>query len=87
VAEGVAVNDWPGVGDAGGGAGRVAAGAPTCALDNGTTDDALNDSDDNPGNPDDARDPTALPACEQPASIPNAARLTPAHRRPRIFLL
>ena len=72
--------------DAKGDAGRVDEGAPTCALDNGATDDALNDSDDNPGNSDDVRDPSAfgLAPLEQPASIPNTARLTPAHRRPRI---
>jgi hypothetical protein len=84
---GAAVNDCGGTGDASGGAGRVAAGVPTCTLDNGTTDDALNASDDNPGTPGDPCGPVALVACEHPVSIPNAAKLTPAHRRPRIFLL
>jgi hypothetical protein len=43
--------------------------------------DPLSDPTDAPDDPDD------LALLEQPASIPSTARLTPAHRRPRIFLL
>ncbi len=54
---------------------------PVCTLDAEATDDLLNDPGDVP------RDPDDLALLEQPASIPSTARLTPAHRRPRISLL
>jgi hypothetical protein len=79
VTAGEAAKDCVRAGD--GGADRIAEGAPTCTLDNGAADDALNDSGDDPGDSDD------LELFEQPASIPSTARPTPAHRRPRISLL
>ncbi len=75
--DGEAIGACAGLDNLRGVGGCVAEGAPTCALDNDATDDPA----DNPGTPDD------LAAFEQPASIPNAARPTPAHRRPRIPLL
>ena len=64
--------------------------------------DDIDESDEDPTPPDDpiAPDPcdsvasipcdcvaVGLVALEQPASIPSTARLTPAHRHPRIYLL
>jgi hypothetical protein len=80
---GATANDFDRAGDASCVAGRVDESAPTCALDDDTTDDP----DDNPGNLDDPPAALGRAALEQPASIPNTARLTPADRRPRISLL
>jgi hypothetical protein len=73
-ADGEAANDCDETGTAG-----CVEGAPACTPDDAT--DPLSDPTDAPGEPDD------LALLEQPASIPSAARLTPAHRRPRIVLL
>ncbi len=76
--DGTAATDAIGAIDDGG---RVAEGAPVCTPDVEATDDPRNDAGNVPRGPDD------LALLEQPASIPSTARLTPAHRRPRIVLL
>jgi hypothetical protein len=76
-ADGTAANDCDEAIDDGG---RVAEGAPVCTPDVEATD-PRNDAGDVPRDPDDSA------PLEQPASIPSTARLTPAHRRPRISLL
>jgi hypothetical protein len=77
-ADGTAANDCDETGDADG---CRDDGVPACTPDDDATDDARGDPTDAPGEPD------GLPLLEQPASIPSTARLTPAHRRPRIVLL
>lgn len=74
-ADGAAANDCDETGSADG----CVEGAPACTPDDAT--ETLCDPGDVP------RDSGDLALFEQPASIPSTARLTPAHRRPRIVLL